>query len=196
MNFKRVLYCLFSLIFSLNILSAEIFTVWDTFPMKDGSNIVIVDDAAKTVLKVTEGSSYQVGDLVQIRDLYNVSSNQIDIENSGEFTQAQRLGGLWKKQDGTPFHQITQITDWGASLIVVSDKWAARIYVDQEAFKKDFHLGDTVYIVNAISFDWPNYQAMFQYFELGDIWCSNQKECFINREEGISSQWFFPWDPY
>lgn len=206
MKSKSFLCYLFSFIYSLNFLSAECYTVWDTFPMKDGSSIIIVDDAAKTVLKVfeEESSSYQIGDHLEIDDLYKISGNEIEIENknSGEVTQTQRLGALWKKGDGTAIFQISQIINWGRSLIVISetenviDRWVAKFYVDQEAFKKDFHVGDSVYIINSISYDWPNCGEMLKYSELSQIWWSNGNDCFINREEGISSQWFYSWDPY
>jgi hypothetical protein len=207
MNFKHTLYCLFSLVFSLNFLSAESYTVWDTFPMKDGSTFIIVDDAAKTVLKAPEGDafSYQIGDLLEIEDLYKISSNNaIEIENqsTGEFTQTQRLGGLWKKKDGSGLFQIERIKDWGRALIVNTDStnhydlWIAKIYVDQEVFKANFHVGDSVYIVHSISFDWPNCREMYKATERNGVTWDNRDDCFINREDGVISQWFYSWDPY
>lgn len=206
MNIKCYLYCLFSLVFSLNFLSAESYTVWDTIPMQDGSFIVIVDDSAKTVLKVFEGesSSYQIGDVLEIDDLYKISNNAIEIENknSGKLTQMQRLGGLWKKRDGTASFQITEIKDFGPSLIVFSssektiDDWNAKVYVDQVAFKRDFQVGDCVYIVDSISYDWPNHMEMLTFGGSDEIWWSNRMTCFVKREEGVSSQWFYSWDPY
>lgn len=200
MKFKRFLCWLFSFVLSVNILCADNFIVWDTFPMKDGSFIIILDDPAKTVLKIREGEafSYQIGDFLEIDDLYKVSSDELEIENktSGELRQAQRFGGLLKKQEGSTLFQIAQIMDWGQSLIVVADsEWNAKIYVDQEAFQTDFRIGDDVYIVTSISYDWPNYKEMLKFSQLGDVWWSNKNDCFINREKGIYSSWFYPWDP-
>lgn len=205
MKLLRIACFLFALV-SINILSAENFTVWDTFPMKDGSSIIIVHDRAKTVLKVSnpEATSCQVGDLLVIDDLYNMTSDVIEIENknSGELTQTTRIGALWKKQDGCALFQITEIIDWGPSLIIdfVSeksiDRWNAKIYVNQKKFKKNFHPGDVVYIVNSFSVDWPNYIAMLEYGRLNNMWWSKLEDCFINIETKVSSQWFYSWDPY
>lgn len=204
MSFKLIFYYLFPLVFSLKILCAEDFIVWDTFPIQNDSIIIIVDDPAKTVLRTQRNDySYQIGDILEINDLYSSSSNTIEIKNkySEEITQAKRLGGLWKKQDGNPFFQLTQIIDWGISLIVIfdaedwMDRWGAKIYVNQEAFKTDFHLRDNIYIVNSISHEWPTFKEMLFKGEIkDDVWWGSRFTCLINREKGIASQWFIPWD--